>query len=491
MSVKRRLVFLLLLLGASSLPAAAAGIEVDPEAPTTDEEDPYGDDDKDFPPHSADEDIDAKSAAAPAKEEEVEAAEIQPLHDGHPSPPQLKGSPLDLQDLSELAVPQIARVSASGRVGSGLIVNGGTHVITLLDTVRVGYPAAVQSGGGHSSLARIVTWDRLHEIALLALDEPVKDLPATAFADHPRVGEELVSFGHGGSIGLSVYDEDLRALTTFTPLPLRVLSQRLPTEDEREARVFPDYLVDRSPGRGDEGAPVMNGAGEIVGLLREAIEDGGGRALIVPAAAMTDLLRAPQDRKYKRPSHFQTWSGFGVAAHNKPSMVGGLVRLGFRVAILDALRLEPWVEGTLGTRAPFLEQNDDGETTGSRERDLWWSVEAGMDFGYRVPIPVEGSRDYIIPNAGFRLGWNRFQHGRESLEARCAGADCSWEMVQETDQLREFRAGIDLGVDVQHGKIRFGYRFFLDPSAVAAHSMHRLIVTIDGFPFDIAVGDSN
>lgn len=448
MSATRHLAFALLLLSMWSLPAAA--------------------------------DDDAQPESSPS----IEGPEATRAE---PSP----SFPLDLQDLSELAIPQVARVSASGRVGSGLIVNGGTHVITLLDTVRVGYPAAVQSGGGHSSLARIVTWDRLHEIALLVLDEPVKDLPTPVFAPHPRVGEALFSFGHGGSIGLSIYDEDLRALTTFTPLLLHVLSQRLPTEEEREARVFPDFLVDRAPGDGDQGAPVLNTSGEVVGLLREGIDSGGGRALVVPAAALTDLLNAPQDRKYKRPSHFQTWSGFGVAAHNRPSMVGGLIRLGFRVAVLDALRIEPWVEGTLGTRAPFIEQDDEGETIGNRDRDLWWSVEAGMDFGYRVPIPVEGSRDYIVPNVGFRLGWNRFQHGQESLVAACEGDDCSWETLRETDQLREFRAGIDLGVDVRHGTVRFGYRFFLDPTAVAAHSMHRLIVTFDGFPFDIAVGDSN
>jgi len=398
--------------------------------------------------------------------------------------------PLDLQDLSELTVPQVARISASGRVGAGLVVNGGSHVVTLLTTVRIGYPAAVQVGGGHSSLARVVAWDRLHGIALLALEDPVQGSPIPVFGAQPRVGQAVTAFGHGGSVGLSIYDEDLRGLTMFTPLPLMVLAQRLPSQEEHDARVFPDFLVDRPPGEGDRGAPVVNGAGEVVGLLREEIEDGAGRTLVLPSSAITDLLEAPQDRKYQRPSHLQSWMGTGVAAHNRPSMVGGLIRLGFRVAVLDALRIEPWAEATLGTRAPFVEQDEDGATLSERDRDLWWSIEAGIDAGYRIPIPVEGSRDYIVPNVGLRLGWNRFQHGEDTLTARCEGNGCLWETVTETDQIREFRAGIDLGLDVRHGGVRFGYRFFLDPTDVAAHSMHRLIITFDGFPLDIAVGDS-
>ncbi|MCO4772171.1 MAG: trypsin-like peptidase domain-containing protein [Deltaproteobacteria bacterium] len=406
------------------------------------------------------------------------------------SPPETFAIPLD--ELSELTLPLTARVSASGRVGAGLVVNGGTHVITLLHTVRVGYPAAVQTGSGHVSLARIVTWDRMHEIALLVLDEPVPETPAPVFANHPRVGEQLFAFGHGGSVGLSVYDGDLRALTAFTPLPLRVLSQRLPTEEEREARVFPDFLVDRPPGDGDRGAPVVNEAGEVVGLLRSVVDDGGGRAVVIPSPALTDLLEAPQDRKYPRPTHLQTWSGMGIAAHNRPSTIGAFGRLGFRVAILDALRLEPWAEVLIGTRAPFAITDEEGETIGNRERDLWWSIDAGMDFGYRIPIPVEGSRDYIVPNVGFRVGWNRFQHGEESLVASCedGGGGCRWMTEKVTDQIREFRGGIDVGIDVQHGRVRFGYRFFIDPTAVAEHSMHRLLITFDGFPLDIAVGDS-
>ena len=401
-----------------------------------------------------------------------------------------KPSGLPLDELSEVVLPNVARVSASGRVGSGIVVNGGTHVVALLHTVSVGYPAAVQTGTGHVSLARIVAWDRLHEIALLALDEPVPDVPIPIFGPQPSVGTEVVAFGHGGSVGLSVYDEDLRSLTTFTPLPSHVLSQRLPTEEEREARVFPDFLIDRAPGDGDRGAPVVNEAGEIVGMVREAVSDGAGRTLVLPAAAITDLLDAPQDRKYRRPTHLQAWSGGGVAAHNRPSMIGGFARLGFRLVILDALRIEPWAEALLGTRAPFAITDEDGATTGSRPRDLWWSIDAGMDFGYRIPIPVEGSRDYIIPNAGFRLGWNRFQHGDETLRGVCVDEGCRWETTRALDQVREFRGGIDLGIDVRHGRLRLGYRFFLDPTAVAEHSMHRLVFTVDGFPLDIAVGDS-
>lgn len=408
-----------------------------------------------------------------------------------PSDAALAGAdePLPLGPLAEQAAPWTVRIVASGRVGSGLLVDG-TWVITLLTTVRVGYPATVQTGGGFSSLARIRSWDRVHGLALLELDTPVPDPPTPGFGGPVEIGDALVALGHGGSVGLSVYDDDLRGLAGFSPLPVQVIGHRVPTEEEQEAGIFPDFLVDRAPGDGDRGAPLLDEAGRVVGLLRSEVPDGGGRAVAIPAAALTDLLVAPRDRKYLRPTHLQTWSGGGFAAHNRPSMIGGFARLGFRVAILDALRIEPWAELTLGTRAGFSETDDDGDVVSPRPRDLWWSFEAGADFGYRVPIRVEGSRDYIVPNVGFRLGWNRFQHGEDVLLGECEDDGCRWTTTREIDQVREFRAGVEIGADVRHGRFRIGYRFFIDPTAPAAHSMHRLLFTVDGLPLDIAIGDS-
>ena len=417
-----------------------------------------------------------------------------PVFTPDPTPPEAASPPVskDLASLVAAARPWTVRIVASGRVGAGLLVEDGTHVLTLLSTINVGYRAAVVNGQGHASLGRVVAWDRLHGIALLELVDPVVGVATPeVVATPPAVGDEAVLLGHGGSVGLSVEQSEVRALTTWSPLVGRVVATTdEPSEDEADELGHPDFLVDRALGDGDIGSPVLDSQGRVRGLVRRGVDGGGDRTLVTNPRALVKLLAAPRDRKFVRPTHLQSLAGGGIAAHNRPSIIGGFARLGLRVAIVDALKLEPWFEAAIGTRAPFSEDLEDG-TSVFRDRDLWWSLDLGLDVGWRVPIPVEGSRDYIIPTVGLRAGWNRFQQRSEELVADCVeGGGCQWEIERTVDQLRSVRVGIDLGADVQHGPVRFGYRFFVDPTAPAAHSMHRLLITLDGLPLDIAIGDS-
>ena len=421
---------------------------------------------------------------------EAPRVDLPPL----PPPPDPIAAPtaLGLFELVEQAAPWTVRVVASGRVGGGVLVEDGTHALTLLRTVNIGYPVAVVSGTGHASVARIVAWDRLHGLALLELSDPIQGAGAPVFArDVPTIGDGAVLLGHGGSVGLSVEQSEIRDLTTWSPIAGRVVGVGAePTDEELADLGHPDFMIDRRPGDGDLGAPVLDGQGRVLGLVRRGVEGGGDRTLVTNPRSLADLLVAPRERRYVRPTHLQSLAGGGVAAHNRPSIVGGFARIGLRVAIIDAIKLEPWFEAAIGTRAPFSEDQPDG-TSVARGRDLWWSLDLGLDLGWRVPIPVEGSRDYVIPTVGVRAGWNRFQQRDEDLVAVCPdGGGCRWETQRTLDQVRSTRVGIDLGLDVQHGPVRFGYRFFVDPTAPAAHSMHRLFITLDGLPLNIAIGDS-
>ncbi len=412
-----------------------------------------------------------------------------------PAPPDPTFSPsgsLDLASIMQDARGWTVRVVASGRVGGGVLVENGTHVLTLLRTVNVGYQAAVVTGHGHGSAARLVAWDRLHGLALLALDKPVEEGAGAVLAQRvPPVGEAAILVGHGGSIGLSIEQFETRDLTTWSPVVGRVVATTPePKEEDLEDLGHPDFLIDRRPGEGDAGGPVLDARGHLLGLVRRAVDGGGDRTLVTNPLAITALLAAPRDRRYVRRSHLQSLAGGGLAAHNRPSIIGGFARVGLRVAILDTLKLEPWFEAAVGTRAGFTEELEDG-TSVSRGRDLWWSMDLGLDLGARIPIAVEGSRDYVVPTIGLRVGWNRFQQRSEDLVARCAeGGGCRWELEHTIDQVKSTRVGLDLGADVQHGRVRFGYRFFVDPTAPAANSMHRLLITFDGLPLDIAIGDS-
>jgi hypothetical protein len=397
-------------------------------------------------------------------------------------------SPLQVPDgLAQVT----ARVTCAGRVGAGLLVDDGRAVITLLEVAQLGYLADVRLGDGHLTRARIVAVDTVEKLALLELDEPAPEVATPLRRELPALGEQVSFLGHGGATGLSDLYQVERELLTFSLVHAHVASAPVVLDDLAPAEQPRWFLVDRSPGEGDGGSPVFDANGYVVGLLIGEVDDGGGRSIAVGAATLDDLVAEPRlEKKWRKRHHLQSWGGVGLVAHNRPSHLAGAILYGFRLVFLDSIRLEPWIEVDLGTRAPRPAEGD----LVSRPRDFWWSIETGLTVGYRIPMFVEGGRNYIIPTAGFRIGWNRFEHKVDSLVSSCSEGgtgDCGFELERSTDQERSLRPGIDLGIDVRHGKVRFGYRFFIDPMAVRPHSMHRLVVTFDGLGLPVKVGDSN
>jgi len=381
----------------------------------------------------------------------------------------------------------VARVFSGGRVGAGVLLPGGEEVLTLLATVHLGTPIEVRLGNGHSSAATIVAKSVDLGLAVLKLENhsSAGALPNLA-TQTPELGDEVLIIGHGGSRRDNDSSLAVAGLASFSSLWARVAA----APGETTAPAMSHFLLDRSAGSEDLGAPIFNANREIVGMITEVLEDSGGRAVALSALSLSSFVAAERDsRPYRRPHHLQSWGGFGVAAHNRPSHLAGLVTLGLRGVLFDRLRIEPWFEADLGTRSPLSEEDTGGE---SRPRELWWSLETGVHIGYRVPLFREGGRNYFVPHVGFRLGWNRFQHKVEEVGSLCgkSALNCSHSIERSVDQQRSFRAGIELGADLRHGAMRVGYRLFLDPSNLKAHTMHRLVITFDGVPLPIRLGDS-
>jgi len=410
----------------------------------------------------------------------IEAPPAAPVEEIRPAPAEEPGRlPLEAS---------VARVFSGGRVGAGALLPGGQEVLCLLSTVRLGEPIAVRLGGTHSTAARIVASSRQLDLAILALENHAEPGAARSLsASLPESGDEVRIVGHGGSTRSDDEDLVVSGLASFSSLWARVAS----AHGETAGGEAPMFLLDRSAGPEDLGAPVFDGNGEIVGIITELLEDAGGRALALATPAIGAFVAAERsEAKYRRPHHLQSWGGFGIAAHNRPSHLAGLVTLGFRAVLFDRLRIEPWFETVLGTRAPLTEEDTSAQ---SRPRELWWSLETGLHLGYRVPLFGEGGRNYFVPHVGFRLGWNRFQHRTEEITSLCGkgGMNCSHSLERSIDRELSFRGGFELGADLRHGGIRIGYRLFLDPRNLKAHSMHRLVLTFDGAPLPIRVGDSN
>lgn len=390
------------------------------------------------------------------------------------------------EPISEPAPPATAaagspavRIVASGRVGGGLLLPGGSHVVTLLELVQIGWPARVEASDGTRTRARIVQVDRPLGLAVLELDAALP-APIAAPSRPARLDEVVRILGHGGTVGLGSDEGALRGQLAFSPLSARVAGVRPPDGD------WAAFLIDRPGGDGDRGAPVIGEDGAFLGLLAEPVLGGGGRTRVVAAEEVLSVaVAAPLGRPWPRRSHFQGWAGIGIAAHNRPYHLAGSGLVGARVVLFDVLRLEPWFEADLGARGRTV-------GVGGRPTDLWWSLETGVSAGGRVPLlRVEGSRDYLVPTAGFRIGWNRFQHRPDTFVADCDDAGCTWARTAGWEQERSVRAGVEVGVDIRKGPVRVGYRIFIDPAAVTAHAMHRLFVTFDQVLAPLGVGDSN
>ena len=377
----------------------------------------------------------------------------------------------------------VVLLAVPGRTFAGLLVEEGEYIVTLLELVRVGFPVRVGLADGSQTRARLIAREPEMGLALLRLDEPA----APKYARVPSLraverGEVVEIIGHGGASQVPPWLTELGAMVAFSRLTATVAATGPEVEDEG---FFPGFLIDRTPGEGDMGAPIFDADGEVVGLLAQPVDDGGGRAFAASGAAILALLSQPRlDAPKPRQSHFQSWGGFGIAVHNSPLRIGGTVLVGARIAIVDQLRVEPWFELDLGVREAV------GEPLPLPEA-FWWSLETGVNVGYRLNIFNPRSRDYVVPNAGFRIGWNRFDHYDESIVSDCDGQDCRWVTSSQLQRQESTRAGIDLGLDVQKGPVRVGYRFFLAPSAVDAWSMHRIFITFDGFPLPIRFGDSH
>jgi len=381
----------------------------------------------------------------------------------------------------------VARVFSGGRVGAGLLLPEGGEVLCLLSIVRLGSPIDVRLGSGHSTRGHIVATNTELDLAIIKLETHGPTEQAAQFASSPpEVGDPVRVIGHGGSTRSDDRKLAISGLSSFSSLWARVAAVHSDDPPSQSS----GFLLDRSTGPEDLGAPVFNETGEVIGLLTQVLANSGGRALAVAAPRLRAFIDEERLAKpYKRPHHLQGWGGFGVAAHNGPSHLAGLVTLGFRGVFFDRLRLEPWFEADVGTRGPVGADDNGGE---ARPRDLWWSLETGMHVGYRVPIFSEGARNYFVPLVGFRLGWNRFDHQVETIDSLCGkvAISCTHTLIREINRESSFRAGVELGFDLRHGAVRLGYRVFLDPTNLKAHAMHRVLVTFDGVPLPIRVGDS-
>jgi S1-C subfamily serine protease len=169
----------------------------------------------------------------------------------------------------------------SGPTGivDGFVVSADGLVITSVHAIEGATPLRIATADGHSYQATIVRADPTHGVALLQAVGGQNLTPLTFATVTPRVGDLAIAVAH----------------TPFSPLTLStgtISSVGITvTLADAEPELRDVLTVDATPDPRQDGAPLLNGNGDVIGV----VVDAGGAAPGVVALSMTaasDLVAA-------------------------------------------------------------------------------------------------------------------------------------------------------------------------------------------------------
>jgi len=146
--------------------------------------------------------------------------------------------------------------SHMGAVSSGWIVGSGGEVMTnyhVVEDEKAGELGVMTSDGTVYPVRAVLAADREGDAAILAIGSGNADLPALPLAAKAKTGEAVRVVGH----------PDGRFYSLTEGIVSRAFSQA--TSDEKDKRTWLTVTADY--GGGSSGAPVINAAGEVVGMV--------------------------------------------------------------------------------------------------------------------------------------------------------------------------------------------------------------------------------
>jgi S1-C subfamily serine protease len=183
----------------------------------------------------------------------------------------------NLDDLFRKANPSVVVVRAKGRdvsaggvtrfteTGSGVLVSSGGRVMTASHVVNAMDEITVESLGGESVRAKIVSSDSEADVSLLQLERVPASMRAAKVADSStvKVGDQVMIIGAPYGLAHSMSAGWISARwppnTIFRDMPLAEFFQTTATINT-----------------GNSGGPMFNMAGEVIGIVSQNISKSGG-----------------------------------------------------------------------------------------------------------------------------------------------------------------------------------------------------------------------
>ena len=202
--------------------------------------------------------------------------------------------------------------------GSGWVWDGQGHILTNAHVIEGASRASVQLADGRAFDARLVGADRVHDLAVLQIDG--EDLPtplSLAPAEPPLVGSRVLAIGN--PFGLD---------WTLTTGIVSALERELPGDQAgaiRRGLIQTDAAINP----GNSGGPLLNSAGQVIGVNTAIYSPSGGSAGIgfaIPAATVArvvpELIRTG---RYSPPTLGLVFDARINAAVNRQGLDGVLV----------------------------------------------------------------------------------------------------------------------------------------------------------------------
>jgi serine protease Do len=176
-----------------------------------------------------------------------------------------------------LAIVQVGRRGA----GAGVLVRDGL-VLTSHHVVARGRSFKVILDDDASYEAHVLSRDPETDLALMAI--PANGHPSAVFSERePRPGEMVFAFGHPWGQRAVLTGGVLSAVTVA-----RTRNGKIPVL-RTDARLAP----------GNSGGPLLNAAGEVIGL--NAMIFGGDQGIAIPTSVIREFLDAAQENMPSKP----------------------------------------------------------------------------------------------------------------------------------------------------------------------------------------------
>lgn len=177
-------------------------------------------------------------------------------------------------------------------LGSGFIISPNGYILTNQHVLHEATQVVVTTIGGTKYDAEIVGYDYESDLALLKIDG--KDLPHVQFGDSDSViiGEWVIAIGN--PFGLF----SINAQPTVTVGVVSAINRDF--DRNEEGRLYQDMIqTDAAINRGNSGGPLVNSAGEVIGMCTMIFTESGGSiglGFAIPANKLKQIYRDLRDR---------------------------------------------------------------------------------------------------------------------------------------------------------------------------------------------------